>query len=79
MYRPIVNKSRVKTKNPKVQTLSLGDCLHVACIRLVTVYLAKVIRPVSAFQSCSLWSKFIFVFGYVSAAVRGKMLQKLVF
>lgn len=79
MYRPIVNKSRVKTKKPKVQTLSLGDCLHVACIRLVTVYLAKVIRPVSAFQSCSLWSKFIFVFGYVSAAVREKCYKNCFF
>lgn len=35
------------------------------------MYLAKVISPVSALQSCSLWSKFSCVFGYVSASVRG--------
>lgn len=40
------------------------------CMRSLTVYLAKVISPVSARQSCSLWSKFSVVFGYVSASMR---------
>lgn len=39
------------------------------CLISVTVYLTKVISPVSALQFCSLWSKFSFVFGNASTAM----------
>lgn len=37
-----------------------------------TIYLTKVICPVSAIHLCSLWSKFNFMFGYFSASVEVK-------
>lgn len=83
--------NKVKTKNPNEQISSWITlpilCTHVClwvcvlwvhgwtCVRSVTIYLTKVISPVSALQSCSLCSKFSFVFGYVSAS-GSKMLQK---
>lgn len=46
------------------------ECVFVYVrIGSASIYLTKVIIPVSTLQSCSLWSKFSLVFGYVSASV----------